>query len=159
MDFINIFWCWILMSGFINLFGFLINIKVPLYKGKWDRNKKSPIYKLERVKYWDHYNVYRYSIDYNCYHLINDSSLLILIFICFLPFSCWFRFPYYKKEDQRYGNFMEKDIPDNLNLEKYYESRCKKDYDKYLEKLNLENYFKDKINNLNKDFNKHYNNE
>jgi hypothetical protein len=146
---------WGLISIFINLFGFWINIKIPYYKGKWDKNKKTPIYKLEKYTWENYYGIFRYEIDYDCYFYIIDDIFWIVFSLSFLPFSSWFKFPYYEREDTGYGNFKNLNEID-FDLGEYYERECKKgwdDYNKEIEKENLEKYI---LNNINKDFNKHY---
>jgi hypothetical protein len=157
---ITIFWSWVFGSCFINFFGLLFHIKINYYKGKWDRNKKSPIYKIEKSGWVYDYTIYKYEIDYDCYHFINDSAFLIIISVLFLPFSCWFRFPYYKRGDLGYGEFDQENIPNiDFDLGEFWEFKNNKSMDEYYKEIEKENKEKEILNNLNKDFNKHYNNE
>jgi len=149
----------ILISLFINLFGIWINIKIPYYKGKWDKNKKTPIYKLEKdiSRFSNNYKIYKYEIDYSCYFTIIDIDLLS-IWSIFLPFSSWFKFPYYEREYTGYGKFFEDELEDiDFDLGEYYERKWKKDNDEYNKEIEIENNKRNILNNINKDFNKHYN--
>lgn len=149
---------WVIGSFFINLLGLFINFKIPYYKGKWDRNKKSPIYKIEKSRWTSHYSIYKYKIKYDCYIIDNDFLILFCIFL--LPFSCWFHFPYYKKGDIGYGEFNEKDIPNiDFDLGVFWEIERNKSLEEYTKVITKENKEKKILNNLNKDFNKHYGNK
>ena len=148
---------WGLISIFINLFGIWINIKIPYYKGKWDKNKKTPIYKLELSNWDECYQVYKYEIDYSCHSFIIDDLLYIIISIFLIPFYSWFKFPYYERRDAGYGSFTKKKLKSiNFDIDEYYELECKKSWEKYNQKIEKENKEKEILNNINKDFNKHY---
>jgi hypothetical protein len=149
----------ILISLFINLFGIWINIKIPYYKGKWDKNKKTPIYKLEKdiSRFSNNYKIYKYEIDYSCYFEIIDIDLLS-IWSIFLPFSSWFKFPHYEREDTGYGSFTKEELKNiNFDIGEYFELELKKSWEKYNQEVEKENKEKEILNNINKDFNKHYN--
>jgi hypothetical protein len=123
---------WVSVSVFINFFGFWINIKIPYYKGNWDINKKTPIYKLELSDWNDYYQVCKYEIKYVRYFVITDNIFHIFSFIFFIPFSCWFGFPQYEKRDVGYGNFIKEKLEDiNFDIGKYYEKESKKAWNKY----------------------------
>ena len=148
---------WVLISVFINLFGIWINIKINYYKGKWDKNKKTPIYKLELGDWVKYYQVYKYEIDYTCHSFIIDNPLYIIISLILIPFYSWFKFPYYERRNAGYGSFTKEELEDiNFNIGKYYEKESEKAWSKYYKEINKEKIEKDILNNINKDFNQHY---
>jgi hypothetical protein len=156
-DYMILFLGYFLLSIIINLFHIWINIKIPFYKGKWVRNKKTPIYKLELDRWDDYFKIYKYEIKYSCFWDIKDSKILMIFSVGFMPFSCWFKFPYYKKGYSGYGKFSKKELKDiNFDIEEYYEISYKEKEDIYNKRILKEKREKEMLNNINKDFNKHY---
>lgn len=137
--------CWIFLPFF----------KLNYYKGKWGK-KKEPLYKLEWNSDCQRYSIYQYNINYESKEWKNEVLTLLSIFV--IPFFTVFKFPHYIKGNC-YGKFSMEDISimKDFDLGEFWNKQNQEAWNIYFKQVD-ESCKKNKIlNNVNKDFNEHYN--
>jgi hypothetical protein len=156
MENIDIFLCWIVLSFFINLLGLGIDIKIPYYRGKWVKDKKTPIYKLEYKGNKKLYSVYKWELKWE--ELVTDCEGIVIFGLFFIPTFTWFNFPKYERTGESFGLFTQEKLEELglFNLEEYYNKQLKDDCDIHNALIIKENMKKNKIEKYNEEFRKHF---
>lgn len=131
------------------------NIKIPWFKPKKYKNKKSPIYEMcdSKTTFNCAYKVYKWELGWS---KLNEDDRLYLFLI---PFSGLFIFYRYGLCDESFGEFSETDVlklPFDFSLEEYYEAEYVKKYKESLEEKIKENNIRKKLDNFNNEFDNNY---